>query len=77
MILDVSTKGRVVGVEIINATRFLKEFDVEAKTLENLADAEFNAYIRPNSITLGIIFKAKNTRHEIPAKIVVPVEARF
>lgn len=74
LILDVSTKGRIRGIEIINATKFFKEFDIGKKILGNMTDAQFNASIKPNSIILGITIKAKNIKHEIPAKIAVPLE---
>jgi uncharacterized protein YuzE len=74
LILDISSKGKIRGIEVMNATEFFKEFDIGKKILENITDADFNASIKPNSITIGIIFKAKNIKHEIPAKIAVPLE---
>lgn len=74
LILDVSSKGRIRGIEIINARKFLEEFDVNKKILENLIDANFNALMKPNSIIVTIGLKAKNIKHEIPAKIAVPLE---
>ena len=74
LVLDVSTKGRIRGVEIMNATKFFKEFEIEKKILENIINAEFNASIKPNSIIVGLVLKAKNIKHEIPAKIAVPLE---
>lgn len=74
LILDVSTKGRIVGLEIMNATNFLKEFDIEKKILETLVDAEFNASTKSDRIIVSIALKAKNIEQKIPAKIVVPLE---
>ena len=74
LVLDVSTKGRIRGIEVMNATRFFREFSIEKKMLKNLIDAQFNATIKPNSIILGIVFKARNVKHEIPAKVAVPLE---
>jgi len=74
LVLDVSTKGRIRGIEIMNATKFLKEFSAGKKILESLMDADFNALIKPNSIIVSIVLKAKNIEQEIPAKIVVPLE---
>lgn len=72
LVLDVSTKGRIKGIEIMNASHFLKEFKIEKNTLENLTNAKFNVTIRPDSIIIGILFVAKNKK-EIPAKIAVPL----
>jgi len=74
LILDVSTKGRIKGIEIINATKFFKDFDIGGKILENILDAQFTASLKPNRIMLGIVIKAKNIKKEIPAKIAVPLE---
>lgn len=75
LILDVSTKGRIRGIEVINATRFFREFRIDKRTLKNITDAEFNTTLRPNSIIVGIVIKASNIDHEMPAKIAVPLEA--
>jgi len=74
LILDVSTQGRIKGIEIMDATRFFKEFDITEEILENIANADFNASINPNSIIIGIVIKAKNITQEISAKIAVPLE---
>ena len=74
LILDVSTKGRIRGIEIMNATNFFKEFEIGKDALENINDVKFNASIKPNSIIIGIIIKSKNIQNEISAKIAVPLE---
>ena len=75
LILDVSTKGRIRGIEVINATRFFREFSIDKETLRNITDVQFNTTMRPNSIIVGIVIKARNVDHELPAKIAVPLEA--
>jgi uncharacterized protein YuzE len=81
LVLDVSTRGRIRGIEIMNASNFLKEFFKGFKLeqiLENITDAEFNTSIKPESISIGILFKAKNIENEIPAKIVaIPINERL
>ncbi len=72
LVLDVSTRGRVRGIEIMNATEFFKDFDISKKILENLKDANFTASLNPHRIMLGILVKTENK--EIPAKIAVPLE---
>lgn len=73
LILDISTSGRVRGIEILNATEFLREFEIGKKVLETLSEARFNAVVKPTSIIIGITLKGKNMQ-EMPAKIAVPVE---
>ncbi len=72
LILDVSTKGKIRGVEIFKATNFFKEFKIGRKILENINDAHLKATIKPNYIALSIIIEAKNKK--MPAKIAVPLE---
>ncbi|MCP3686707.1 MAG: DUF2283 domain-containing protein [bacterium] len=74
LVLDVSTKGRIKGIEVMNATSFFKEFDMEKRVLKNIVDAQFTASVKPNSIIIGLVLKAKNVKHEMPAKIAVPLE---
>jgi hypothetical protein len=69
LILDISTRGRVRGIEVMNATRFFKDFNVGEETLRNLTDARLDAVSTQHGYTLGIVLKAKGK--EIPAKVVV------
>lgn len=71
-VLDVSTEGKVRGIEIMNAASFLKEFSISKKTLETLSDANFDVLMKPNSLIIGLVIKSKSG--EIPAKIAVPLE---
>jgi len=75
LILDVSTKGKIKGIEIMNAINFLKEFEIDKNILSSIEDADFNALLQPSGISLGITIKAKNIEHQIPAKITVPIDA--
>ena len=50
LILDVSTKGKIRGIEILNATDFFKEFKIGKDILENVLDVQFNTTIKPNSL---------------------------
>ncbi len=74
LVLDVSTKGRIRGVEVMNASEFFREFEIGKRILEEIIDAKFNASIKPNGIIINIIIKTKNIKHEIPAKIAVPLD---
>lgn len=74
LILDVSTRGRIKGIEVMDATKFFREFKIGRKILENITDADFTASIKPSSIILGIVLKAKHIKDKIPAKIAVPLE---
>ena len=76
LVLDLSTKGRIRGIELLNASGFLKDLGVEKQVLENLTGAEFKAQIKPNSIIISMLLKAKNIVKEIPAKIAVPIGIR-
>ena len=77
LILDVSTNERIRGIEILNASKFFKEFDVDRHVLENLIDAKFDVVTKPNAIMVNIAFTAKNIKEELPAKIAVPLKTPF
>ncbi len=62
LILDVSTTGRVRGIEIMETTKFFKQMDVGKKLLENLTDADFKASSKPSGIVIGIALKSKNLK---------------
>ncbi len=67
LILDMSTKGRVRGIEIMNASMFFKEIP-----FEDIIDANLEASKSREAIMISILFKSKTA--EIPARIAVPIE---
>lgn len=78
LILDLSTKMRIRGMELMNAGENLKGFLKLARfkkdVLNHVKDANFNVNIRGNSMSLALILitiKSKKEQ-EIPAKILVP-----
>jgi uncharacterized protein YuzE len=79
LILDLSTKMRIRGIEILNAREYLKEFlkavHTKKNVLENIKDIKFTAAVKGESITLAItiITEVEKRREEIPAKIAVPI----
>jgi len=77
LILDVSTKGRIRGIEIINVTKLIKNLGgipIEKHMLENINTANFTATINPNGVIIGIVLKPKNLEQEIRTNIAVPLE---
>ena len=72
LILDMSTKNRIRGIEIMNACKFFKVFNITEEILENLTGVEFTAQMQQNGVIISLIFKSLNK--EIPAKIAVPLE---
>lgn len=81
LVLDMSTKMRIRGIEISNASSYLKEFLRLAHTrknvLENVRDIRFSAVIKGESIAVELIIIAEmeDIRKEIPAKIAVPISS--
>ncbi len=72
LVLDVSTKKRIVGIEILNASLYLKDFGVTEMDLKELKDAELTAELHKNQANLLLTLKTK--RKEIPLKITAPLE---
>jgi|SRR3989344_2368770 len=71
LILDVSTNGRIRGIEIMDASNFFEVFSVSKDVLKNLEDATFNAHTEPIGIVLSVLLKTKTSEEKIPAKIAV------
>ena len=69
IILDVSTRKRVRGIEILDASSFLKEFGITGEILSEMTDAEFSAQVKPEGIAIGLVIKSKYNQEGIPAKI--------
>lgn len=74
LILDISTKERVVGIEIMRATAFFKLCNIHQKVIEELEDARFIITMKPNGFILKLGLKTKQHLEEIPATIAVPLE---
>ncbi len=74
LILDVSNKGRIRGIEILEASAFFKEFNIPTSLLASLVDADFHAQLKPNLIQLRLHLRTKTVEREIPAKIRVPFD---
>ncbi|MBD3313548.1 DUF2283 domain-containing protein [Candidatus Woesearchaeota archaeon] len=72
-VLDISTKERVRGIEVMNASKFFKEFKIGREMLENIENADFNATIKPDSIIVSIVIKSRDLKEEMPVKIAVPL----
>ena len=68
LILDVSSKGRIRGIEINNTNMFLRNI-----TLMNIEDAGFSSSTTPNGIVISLLFRFKD-KTELPATIAVPLE---
>jgi uncharacterized protein YuzE len=69
LVLDISTKGRVVGLEIMNASSYLRDFNVDRPMLQNLTDVAMQAQSKDGCITIGLVFRSRMA--EVPAKIAV------
>lgn len=73
LVLDLSTKGSVKGIEIINASKFLGPFNIQEEMLHHLTDADFTTEIKNESILLTITLRVAK-EDAIPAKILIPLE---
>lgn len=76
LVLDLSTKGRIRGIEIMNVTKFFKKLEcvkIKKIVLESMCSADFHAITNPNGIILSIIFRSKNSK-EIRTNIALPLD---
>jgi len=74
LILDISTKKRIVGIEIMDASKYLKKFlknyDIR-EILENIEDARLDTKIEKKNINIVLTMITKSKK-EI-AKITIPI----
>jgi len=70
LVLDMSSKGRVRGIELLNASKFLKDLGIPKTALLNLREGDFVAESKPNGIFLNLILKGEKT---VSAKLAVPM----
>lgn len=66
VILDISSTGRVIGIEILNASSFFKEYNI---ALQVLSGVDFEASSPGNIINMVLRTREK----QVPAKIAVPI----
>jgi len=62
LIIDVSSRGRIKGIEIIGVSKF---FGRPKKILKEITDAKFTARITPVSIIITIFIKSKLLKQKL------------
>ncbi|MCD4759907.1 DUF2283 domain-containing protein [archaeon] len=72
IILDLSTKGNIRGIEFLNATEILADYKITKEALSNLKKADFLAKGTKHGITIRIKFLIN--KKEIPALISMPIQ---
>jgi uncharacterized protein YuzE len=72
LILDVSTKGRIRGIEVLDASKYL---GIKRNVLSSVLNGEFSISQNVDRVLIGISLKCKEGI--IPAKIAVPVNSAF
>ncbi len=58
--VEFSRKNDLVGIEILNASDILKEYDFSRKTLENIEDVSLKVVSRNNSLLIFLIIRSMN-----------------
>ncbi len=70
VVLDISSAGRVRGVEILDLKRFLEDFTLNAQEiLDNLTSASFDVAERSESVLITITFTTE--QESFPARLAV------
>ncbi len=75
IILDLSTNGRVVGIEIMNASEFFNELGFNKELLSNITDAKIKATITKGSLIVFLELNSNNvsTKAQIAAPLAITV----
>tara|TARA_Y100000310_G_scaffold89970_1_gene87209 strand:- start:31 stop:354 length:324 start_codon:yes stop_codon:yes gene_type:complete len=71
-ILDISTKGTVKGLEILNASDHFQQFGITKKILENTKEIKF--IVQGSKTGIMIAIKFDTPEKKIPASFVIPIE---
>jgi seryl-tRNA(Sec) selenium transferase len=58
--LEFNKNGEVIGVEILNASELLAEYDIPQKTLQNIEKTELKVVVRNNSLIVFLIIRSLN-----------------
>jgi uncharacterized protein YuzE len=76
IIVDISIDGKVIGIEMLNASEMLKNLGIKSpkEILNNIKSVSIRAIYKTDSITVyySIISKAK----EVSSSIAVPVQIK-
>ena len=74
IILDLSTSGRVVGIEIMNASEFFNELGFKPENLNNITEAQIKASITKGSLIvfLELTSEGVTTKAQIAAPLAIP-----
>jgi len=75
LIFDVSTKGRVVGVEIMNATEFFKGLGLDPKLLNSISDFSIKSRVTREYLIVFLNIKAKKVDVKIPIPVALATPA--
>ena len=73
IVLDLSTKGRVVGIEIMNAKKFFNELGFSGENLKKITKATIKATITKGSLIVFLTVKAGEveTKAQIAATLAI------
>ena len=74
LILDISTKKRIVGIEIMDANKYLEKLKIKnvKEVLENIEDFRLDAKIKKENIDITLLIITKSKK-EMIVKILAPV----
>src|SRR3989344_8204040 len=71
VILDISSKGSIRGVELMNASECLARFGITTKFLLSITDADFTASKNTTGTTIELSLCSKSDRKNAPLHIAI------
>jgi uncharacterized protein YuzE len=73
-VIDISSEGRVIGVEILNVSKVLKNLGIGSpkEFMNNIKNAGFRAVYQPDSIIVYFMILSKV--RQVTSSIAVPVK---
>ncbi len=72
LILDITDKDHIVGIEVLNASMFFKDFGITQSMLNCLQGSSFSSRQTKSGSMIEIHFKFKDRQITIPTLIAIP-----
>ncbi len=76
-IFYLTRKGKIVGLQLRNASEILSESDINPNLLENIESAELIISPKENSLFIGIKIISENKSTNLPLRVFMPSEPQM
>lgn len=72
LIMDITTKGRIANIELIDASDYLKSMEINPQILKKITNAEFSFRAIRNGYLIAILLKSGKKVERVPYNLYLP-----